>query len=212
MEAIQELTDDQLEAELTHRKVQKQKEKERAKHRYEKQRDAVVKELISQAAQISESLTDFKQLCHEQVESQQELLAAYGGIRKTSKGGFSITTGSGEFRVTRRRDTTPNWDERADKATALITDFLRDIIKKRDIDLFEILMGFLERNFKGDMEYSKVFNLIKYQDKFDDERWVTGLDLLKESYSTHLKGYAYEFKTIDSSGKWQSLTMNFSAV
>ena len=212
MEKITELTDEELEKELASRQKKKATEQEKAKEKYELQRDDVIKNLMTIAKDVSEVTVAFKKTCHERLDEQQELLSGYGGIRKTSKGGFSITDGEGKFRITRRRDTMPNWDERAEKAIALISDFLRDTVKKRDMKLFEILMGFLERNMKGDLEYSKVFHLIKYQNRFDDDRWKTGLELLKESYSTHWKGYAYEFKTKDEAGKWQTMVLNFSAV
>ncbi|NDG53898.1 MAG: DUF3164 family protein, partial [Flavobacteriia bacterium] len=118
-------------------------------------------------------------------------LSEYGKIRSNSKGGFSVTDKNDTMRVTRRRDTEPVWDERSGKAVELIKEFLGDAIKKRDIKMYEILMSFLERNANGDLEYGRVMDLYKHEDKFDDPRWKEGLKLIKESFSNHLKGYGY---------------------
>lgn len=207
-----EMSTKELEQLLAKRKNTERNQREKARKEYEWQRDNIIKTLIKDATAISEEMERFKEFCHEEMNAQQEKLNEYGGIRSNSKGGFSITTSDGTLRVTRRRDTEPTWDERAKKAEELIKDFLHDTVKKRDIDLFDILIGFVERNQKGDLEYSKVFSLIRHRDKFTDDRWVEGLRLLEESFGNHLKGYAYEFKTKSEGDKWKSLTMNFSAV
>jgi hypothetical protein len=146
------------------------------------------------------------------MDKHSEKLAGYGKIRGNSKGGFSITNSDDTMRITRRRDTEPVWDERSTKAIELIKDFLSDTIKKRDLKLYEILIGFLERNEKGDLEYNRVMDLYKHEDKFDDPRWKEGLRLIKESYSNHLKGFGYEFKIKNESGKWENLLLNFSSL
>ena len=62
------------------------------------------------------------------------------------------------------------------------------------------------------MEYGRVMNLLKHEDKYDDPRWLEGLRLLKDSYSNHLKGFGYEFKTRGTNGKWYNIVLNFSSI
>lgn len=62
------------------------------------------------------------------------------------------------------------------------------------------------------MEYSKVFILIQHEQMWDDKRWQEGIRLLKESYSVNLRGYGYEFKSLDEQGKWENLKLNFTAL
>jgi ribosomal protein L31E len=145
------------------------------------------------------------------MENQALKLAEYGKIRGNSKGGFTVTNSDDTMRITRRRDTEPAWDERSTKAVQLIKDFLSDTIKKRDVKLYEILIGFLEKNGKGDLEYSSVMNLYSHEDKFE-ERWKEGLRLIKQSFSNHFKGYGYEFKFKEEDGKWQNIILNFSSL
>ena len=59
--------------------------------------------------------------------------------------------------------------------------------------------------------------LLKYEDMYDDIRWIEGLRLVKEGYSSFLKAFGYEFKTKvitkeNPDGKWQNILLNFSSL
>lgn len=185
---------------------------ETEKKKYEAERDETIFKVINTAQKLAEELGGFKTFCHLEMDKQQTKLEGYGKIRSNSKGGFSITNADDTMRVTRRRDTEPVWDERAGKGVELMKDFLSDTIKKRDTKLYEILIGFLERNDKGDLEYARVMELYKHEDKFQDERWREGLRLIKEGFSNHLKGFGYEFKMKGPDGKWIGILLNFSSL
>lgn len=206
------LTDDQLETLLKKRKANKAKKLERERIAYEQSRDAKVKSIVTTASDFLLQLEKFKTFCHIEMDAQQEKLKQYGKIRSNSKGGFTVKNSDDTMRVTRRLDTTPTWDERSTKAVELIKDFLGDAIKKRDTKMYEVLMSFLERNKNGDLEYSRVMDLIKHEDKWDDDRWTEGLRLIKQSFSNHLKGFGYEFKIKNESGKWENILLNFSSL
>jgi len=212
---IEELTPEQIEklqADLAAKKSKAIKEKKRARMNYEKNRDKNIKNLVGRGKSLSNILAEFKMLISKEMEAQHQALTAYGEIRGNSKGGFSITSSDGNMRVTRTRDTEPYWDERGTKAVAMLKEFLEETAKKRDKDLFEILMGFLAKNDKGDLEYSRVFHLLKHRHAFTDPRWTEGLNLLEESFQTNLKGYGYEVKVRATEGKWDSVDLNFTSL
>lgn len=209
---VQEPTIAELEAMLKQKKAAQTKALEKARSEYEKGRDEMVSKVLTTARVLFTELSEFKTFCHIEMDKQAVKLAEYGEIRSNSKGGFSVTNSDDSMKVTRKRDTEPAWDERAGKAVELIKDFLGDTIKKRDVQLYTILMGFLEKNKAGDLEYSDVMNLYKHENEFNDPRWKEGLKLIKESFSNHLKGYGYEFKVKGEDGKWQKLYLNFSSL
>lgn len=209
---VNELSTKQLEELLKRRKKEDKEKREEQKRTYVRERDNVIADLFAEAKEQALAIARFKQKCHVIMEQQKSKLDSYGGIRSNSKGGFSIIHSTGETSITRRRDTDPVWDERASKAVDLIKDFLNDTVKKRDAKLHKILLGFLTRNLKGDLEYAKVMDLLTYESDFDDPRWIEGLCLIKESYSQGFKAFGYEFKTKDNHGKWQSLVLNFSSL
>lgn len=207
-----ELTDEQLEQEMAKRKKAKIAKQKKLKEKYENERDDSISIMIQNALNSFKELFALKQMTHQLMETQAVALENYGNMPIKSKGGFSITTKDGQFRVTRTRNTEPVFDERSEKAIELIKNFLGDVVKKRDVDTYEILMTLISRNKNQDLEYSEVMNLLKHEDRFDDERWTEGLRLIKESYSNHLKGYGYEFKQKGADGKWERINLQFSSL
>lgn len=209
---VSQLSTKELEALLAGKKASEKKQRENERKIYEKEKDATVEDLFIEALELGLATARFKEKCHVVMQMQHEKLSNYGGIRSNSKGGFELTHSNGDKAIRRRRDTDPKWDERATKAVELIKDFLGDTVKKRDADLHDILMDFIERNEAGDLEFSKVMNLFKHQDKFNDPRWINGLQLIKESYSQSFKAYGYEFRQKGRGGKMESITLNFSSL
>ena len=172
-------------------KEKQAREKDRLK--YEVERDEIIEIMVSQAKGVHEILEGFKKGLHDVFDDHQIRLQKYGGIRSNSKGGFSLAHSNGVLKAVRTRSTMPAWDERSMKAVELISDFMQDTVKKKDLKLYEILKSFIEKNDKGELEYSKVMILLTHKDKYDDERWLAGLQLIQESYSIALRGYGYEF-------------------
>ena len=209
---ISELTTDQIAEVLAERKKAEKLDREKGIKKYVSHRDKLIEELSDEAEQLALALGRFKSKVHACMDAQAKKLEEYGKLRSNSKGGFAITDTAGQLRVVRRRDTDPVWDERAGKGVDLIKSFLGDTIKKRDMDLYEILIKFLEKNDAGDLEYAKVFSLMEHESKFDDDRWIEGLKLLKESFSISLKCFGYEFKRKNDQGKFDTMVLNFSSL
>lgn len=210
---IDQLSNEELEKVIDHRKKAEKAKAEKERKDYETSRDSDAVSLFENADYLGTQLNLFKEECHKILQKHQEKLNEYGSIRSNSKGGFSMVSTDKKIKIRRRRDTQPSWDERSTKALELIHAFLNDFVKKRDQKMFEILMGFLVKNKKGDLEYSSVMNLLQHEDKFDDNRWKEGLRLIKESYSSYLKGYQYDFEFLNEiSGKYEKIELNFSAL
>lgn len=209
----QELTTDELRALLQAKEQEEKEARQQERKEYEEDRDFFVRDIMVQAVDMHVLLTAFKERLHKGFDEHQEKLNKYGAIRANSKGGFSITTSDGMIRIKRVRSTMPQWDERSDKALELIADFLRDTVKKKDIKLFEILFSFIQKNEKGDLEYAKVMHLIQHKGKYNDPRWLEGLELIQESYNVQLRGYGYEFYSKDEiTGKFEKVEINFTAL
>lgn len=210
--AVEQLSTEELERVLEQRKKEERREREKARLNYEKERDEIVSVIVNQATEINMILKNFKEGLHSVFNDHQARLQGYGGIRSNSKGGFSLVHSDGQIKANRIRSTQPHWDERSTKAIELISDFMQDTVKKKDLKLYEILKSFIEKNDKGELEYAKVMHLFKHKDKYDDPRWVEGLNLIQESYSVNLRGYGYEFHTKDDQGKWQKIEINFTSI
>lgn len=209
---LSKLSTEELETVLNQRKAAETAEREQKRKEYEQERDDTVIEFVERAVDLGKQLMGFKEECHVVMDLHQEKLSEYGGISKTSKGGFSLMHSEAELKMTRRRATEPFWDERSDKGSALVAEFLSDKLKKIDENMYEMLMSYIARNEKGELDYSRVMILLQHEGKYDDPRWVEGLRLIRESYSIHLRGYSYEFHVKNDQGKWMKIELNFSAI
>ncbi|CAA0254936.1 DUF3164 family protein [Tenacibaculum maritimum] len=209
---LENISTEQLRAALEKKEAKAIAEQKRKKRAYEQKRNKTVLSLATEAQELSELLADFKERVQSCMEVQATSLAEYGEMRSNSKGGFSIRDEKETYKVRRTRETNPTWDERSDKAIALIKDFLHDAVKKRAEQEFNLIMSFLEKNTQGDLEYPKVMMLLSHENNYKDERWREGLRLLRESYKIVLKGFGYYFEKKDNQDKWETIPLNFSSL
>ncbi len=154
----------------------------KAREEYEKFVDTTASGLVRSAITLSAILTEFHAEATEKLIAMRDKLNEYGAIRANSKGGFLLRTKDGKYKVLYKYASKYDWDERAKKAEDLLHDFLKDVVKKRDKDLFELLMGILEKNKEGKLELSRVQSLYSKEHLFSDPRWVEAIRLFKESF------------------------------
>lgn len=202
----------ELEAKLAKLKSKEIVKKQREKKQYEVNRDKRVEKLVITSIKLHKAMLLFKKEVEIEMQNQSEALSNYGEMPSKSKGGFSIVNSEDTFKIKRTRDTSPTWDERSKKAVELIVDFLHDSVKKRAEPEFNLIMGFLEKNKAGDLEYQKVMQLLSNEQNYTDPRWKEGLRLLRESYKVVLKGYGYYFDRKLPDGTWDNISLNFSSI
>lgn len=192
--------------EKAERKMQANK---RAK--YEKYREARIQKAIKGVMRIEKTMSDFKTELSSMMEDQHDELNEFGLIPSKSKGGFSIISKDGNFKITRSRDTDPKWDETAHKGVELIQEFLlEEGASSAKPGIFNLLMGLISKNEAGELEYSKVMQFIKHEAEFDGDKWREGLRLIKQGYSIDFKKFAYQFYKKDKEGKFKAISINFS--
>ncbi len=208
-----EMTIEEMEARVAKMKEKRRKKREKEQQEYVEDRDINITDLIAEAITLQEMIKAYKDEVARIMVMQSEKLTEYRQIRSNSKGGFRIVNSIGDKKIVRRRDTEPTWDERAEKGVALLKDYLGDTVKKRDVKTYELLMGFLLKNDKGDLEHSRVMELLKHEDYSTDIRWVEGVKLVKEGYSNVMKGYGYQFLHRPKEGdKWEAINLSFSSL
>ena len=211
--APREMTLAEMEAKVAQMRKASKLKRDREQKEYVTKRDQNIEDLIDESKTLQTIIINFKQVVADAMVVNAKKLEEYGKIRSNSKGGFSITNSLGNKRVVRRRDTEPNWDERAEKGVGLLKNYLADVVKKKDQKTYELLMGFLVKNDKGDLEHSRVMELLKHDDYSTDKRWVEGIKLVKEGYSNVMKGYGYQFLHRPKEGdKWENINVSFSSL
>lgn len=210
--SLEGLTDEQIEAVLKARKEKKRKEQEKLRTEYEGNRENLVQMLLGQASDLSSEMGEFKKAAHEALKDFGEQLEKYGDLRKNSKGGFQLVSEDGRSRVKYTYRVIHFYDERAQKAEELLKDFLSTTVKKRDKALHDIIMSLLQRNKKGQLEFSRINQLYAHENSYDDPRWREALKLFKESFKEGESKYDIYFQEKDDEGVWQNINLTFNSL
>lgn len=211
MEKPEDMSVEQLEALLAQKRKAEETRKRREREAYEKNVDEKITTIVEKAIGKSGLLYDFYKESIRTLEELREKLNQYGEIKSTSKGGFQRKSADGRYKVIYKYATICDWDERSLKAEELLKDFLKDVVKKRDQALFDIIISLIEKNKDGKLEYSRIQTLYSHEGKFDDPRWKEAIRLFKESFRATGSKYRLDFYVRnDATGKYDQIPLNFS--
>jgi hypothetical protein len=202
------LSDADFEAEMLRRNSEKAELQQKAKQDYENLKSEVVTELCKSAKEINETLEKFKIKAFSDMQTVYDLLKEYSSRHKDGKGNFKIEYQN--YRVSYKRQGKPHFDERSHQAEKHIIDFVNSKFNN-DKDTRDLVMSLLERK-KDQLDINLIQKLYAMENRFQDENWKRGIELLKESYSySHSKDYiGFEFK--DDKGEWQTINLQFSNI
>lgn len=209
---LSQLSEEELEKALKARKEKKRKEREKKKEEYEAKRDELVKRLVDDAMHIHTIMKEFKRDAIEELENFREVAREYGDIKRHSKGGFSLRHRESGAKVTYERNTKSEYDERADQAAELIREFLKDTVKKRYQEAYELISSLLAKNKAGDFNPSQIVKLIAMKDKFSDERWQKAIELFEECHNTILISMNVSFSQKNEMGKDINIPLTFASM
>lgn len=210
---LDQLSTEELEMVLAKRKEEQRKEEQRRKAEYEQTRDALVTELVRSAIDYSNVLKQFKKEAFDLLKEFQRKMQEYSGNERETKGNFQIRSENENYKIVFKRHVSKGYDERAAEAEALLKEYMQTMVKKRDLQSYNIIMALLERNsVTGDYDPNLIGKLIKRKGDSDDPRWVKAIDLFIESWS-EVKTVEYaQFYTKDDTGAWVAVPLNFSAI
>ncbi len=196
----------ELEAALAEAKKIEQEEKRQQREAYESMRNDTIAKLCTRAIRINKILSAFKKTAFSDMQVLYTMLQEYSSRHADGKGNFRIE--SGDFRLSYKRQGKPTFDERSNQAEKHIIEFVNSKFND-DRDTRDLIMSLLERK-KGELDISLVQKLYAMEDRFTDENWKRGIELLKESYHySHSKDYV-GFEARDENGEWKPINLQFS--
>ena len=205
---LSQMSDAEFEAEMNRRNLAKVEQQEKQRNDYENLRKEVATELCCGAIGLSELLKVFKQKAFSDMQTVYEMLKEYSSRHADDKGNFKIEHGI--YRVHYKRQGKGNFDERSNQAEKHIIDFVNSKFEN-DVDTKDLVMSLLERK-KGELDVNLVQKLYAMENRFQDENWKRGIELLKESYSyNHSKDYI-KFETRNDNNEWESINLQFSSL
>lgn len=213
VKTVDNMTTEELQAYLEERRKAEISEMNKKRNAYEKYVESNTSRLVRKALKLNSILTYFFSNSTAILEEMRDKLNEYGAIRSNSKGGFTLKTDDGQYKIVYRYSTTCDWDERSVKAEELLKDFLFDVLKKRDKEMFEVILGLIEKNKEGKLELSRIQTLYSKESLFSDPRWVEAIRLFKESFRPVDSKMRLEFyKRSDVSKKWEPIVLNISSL
>lgn len=205
---LSQMSDAEFEAEMKRRNLARVEQQEKLKKDYEDLKKETVMSLCADAIFLNEKLKCFKTKAFSDMQTVYEILKEYSNRHKDGKGNFQLEHGN--FRVSYKRQGKPHFDERSHQAEKHIIDFVNTKFEN-DVDTKDLVMSLLERK-KGELDINLVQKLYAMENRFQDENWKRGIELLKESYSySHSKDYI-GFETKNDKGEWQTINLQFSNI
>ncbi len=205
---LSKMSDEEFEAEMQRRNLAKVEQQEKARNDYEGLKKDVVLNLCTKAIRVNRVLKWLKEQSFSDMQTLYEMLKEYSNRHKDGKGNFQVEDGN--FRVSYKRQGKASFDERSHQAEKHIIDFVNSKFEN-DIDTKDLVMSLLERK-KGELDINLVQKLYAMENRFQDENWKRGIELLKESYSySHSKDYI-GFETKNDKGEWQTINLQFSNI
>ena len=205
---LSQLSPEELQAELDRRNADIIAGKQRQRKAYEDLKEQTIISLCTGALTINETLKAFKLKAFEDMQTIYEMLKEYSSRHADGKGNFRIEHGN--YRVSYKRQGKPTFDERSHQAEKHIIDFVNSKFEN-DVDTKDLVMSLLERK-KGELDINLVQKLYAMEDRFQDENWKRGIELLKESYSfSHSKDYI-GFEVKNDKGEWLPISLQFSNI
>ncbi|MPT33785.1 MAG: DUF3164 family protein [Flavobacterium sp.] len=198
----------QLEAELKEARESERIEKLNHKKVYEDLKAETVLRLVAKAYRLSLMLAGFKKDAFDDMQTVYAILQEYSSRHADGKGNFRIEHEG--MRVTYKRQGKATFDERSHQAEKHIIDFVNSKFAD-DQDTRDLIMSLLERK-KGELDIHLVQKLYAMENRFNDNNWKRGIELLKESYQySHSKDYI-NFEKRDENGQWQTINLQFSNI
>ncbi|WP_300977411.1 DUF3164 family protein [Flavobacterium sp.] len=198
----------ELEQELAQARQAEQAQKEEQRKQYEEIKAQTIVELCTNAMILNGHLFDFKKLAFNSLQTLYVMLQEYSSRHADGKGNFRLEHEN--YRVSYKRQGKATFDERSIQAEKHIIDFVNSKFQE-DIDTRDLIMSLLERK-KGALDINLVQKLYAMENRFNDDNWKRGIELLKESYKySHSKDYV-SFEIRGENGEWTPINLQFSNI
>lgn len=205
------LTDEQLEALYKKRQSEKLNKIQAEREAYQSMKFELADEIEALVVNLEKQINYAHHYILKKTEDFKSIMEQYGELNKASKGGFSFRNEKNDFRIRLKYRQLGEFDERADLAEQHIRAFFEKTLAKSDPVAFEMMMKLLEKK-KGQLEYSRVMQILSFEDRFTDDDWLAGCRLLKESFSNVGSKKYIEFERKDENDAWNSVPLNFASL
>lgn len=176
----------------------------------DRERDALVREIVAKAQALSESLAKFKGGVMEDIEAFIELSAErYEAKVGGAKGNVTLTSYDGQFKVQRGISEYITFDERLQIAKELIDECIRDWAKESRSEIRALVEDAFKVN-KGRIDTARVLGLRRLE--ITDARWQRAMQAISDSVQVSgSKTYVRIYERVGTSDQYRQVPLDVAA-
>lgn len=178
----------------------------------DKERDALVGELVERAAEISQLLAQFKLKAFGDIQAFIDLSAEkYGTTKGGRKGNVTLYTYDGRFKIQRAMQDRIAFDERLQAAKTLIDECLADWTEGARPEIHAIINRAFQTEKEGEVNTGAVLALRRLD--IDDSRWKNAMDAISEAIQViGSRSYIRVYERIGDSDQYRPISLDIAGV
>ncbi len=177
----------------------------------DKERDDLVRTLVSQALAVQKHIRQFKTQTFDDVGAFVELSAEkYNANIGGRKGNITLFTYDGEYKVQIAISEHICFDERIHAAKSLIDECLHDWSEGSKPELKVLIDNAFQVDKQGDLSTSRILSLRRVE--IADERWNDAMQAISDSIQVVGSKDYVRFYQRDSLGKYQPISLDIAGV
>jgi len=178
----------------------------------DKQRDQLVKELLSKATIVNSSLVEFKNIAFADIAAFIELSAEeYNTKVGGKKGNVTLYSFDGQYKVQFAVAEKIKFDERLQAAKTLIDECIKAWSEGSSPEIQVLVQSAFETDKEGNLNHGRILSLRRYAIK--DERWQRAMLAIGESIQVvGSKQYVRFYQRRDDTDQYDAISLDFASV
>uniref|UniRef100_UPI0039A6574E DUF3164 family protein n=1 Tax=Ornithobacterium rhinotracheale TaxID=28251 RepID=UPI0039A6574E len=205
--SLENLTDEQLAAEIKRRKQQQEEDRKAYKDLVNQNISPIVKDLRELSDMIAKTKLQVFSSLKILLETKNEVFGVKDTQQShtfTDENGNTIIYG---FRVI------DNWDDSVSAGIEKVRDFLQSLAKDdNSANLVKVIQRLLKQDSKGNLKASRVIELTKLAEEINNEEFIDAVNIIRQAYKPQRSAFFVEASHTDAQGKRVSVPLSISAV
>lgn len=178
----------------------------------DRERDALVRDLVSAAKGLNGALKNFKDSSMADIAAFVELSAEqYGAKIGGVKGNVTLYSFDGKYKIQRAISEHMQFDERIQAAKSLIDECLQEWTEGSRSEIKTLIERAFDVDKEGNLNTNKILALRRVD--IQDDRWKRAMDAISESVQVvGSKSYIRIYERIGESDQYRAISLDMAGV
>ncbi|MFK5239035.1 DUF3164 family protein [Glaesserella parasuis] len=178
----------------------------------DRERDALVRDLVSAAKGFNRALKNFKDSSMADIAAFVELSAEqYGAKIGGVKGNVTLYSFDGKYKIQRAISEHMQFDERIQAAKSLIDECLQEWTEGSRSEIKTLIERAFDVDKEGNLNTNKILALRRVD--IQDDRWKRAMDAISESVQVvGSKSYIRFYERIGESNQYRAISLDMAGV